>query len=175
MHERIWEYPITGGPSVLARIVDDPVLEKLGLALLRSLNWNGVAMVEFKYSPDAGYFLMEINPRLWGSLDLSIAAGADFPYLLVEPNRRAIARNLHVRPTSCLWLLPESALFLSAMPSRALDLLRLLLSPSVKKSLCLDDLRPAVRQVREALYWLRTLYRDRRLIHPHGWAQPTFE
>src|SRR5262249_33431761 len=24
MHERLWEYPITGGPSVLARTVDDP-------------------------------------------------------------------------------------------------------------------------------------------------------
>ena len=42
-------------------------------------------MVEFKVDPrDNTPKLMEINPRFWGSLPLSIASGVDFPYLLCK-------------------------------------------------------------------------------------------
>jgi predicted ATP-grasp superfamily ATP-dependent carboligase len=54
--------------------------------LLSSLNWNGVAMFEFKYTTDSIYYLMEINPRLWGSLQLAIDSGVDFPKLLLCEN-----------------------------------------------------------------------------------------
>ena len=41
-------------------------------------------MVEFRVAPDGKFRLMEINPRLWGSLALSIDAGVDFPALLAQ-------------------------------------------------------------------------------------------
>ena len=51
--------------------------------LLSSLRWHGLAMVEFKYSPAAATgWLIEINPRLWGSIHLAVSAGVEFPYLL---------------------------------------------------------------------------------------------
>jgi protein-tyrosine-phosphatase len=40
-------------------------------------------MVEFKRDVDGTYWLMEINPRFWGSLALSIDAGIDFPRVLL--------------------------------------------------------------------------------------------
>jgi predicted ATP-grasp superfamily ATP-dependent carboligase len=84
MHQRIREFPVTGGPSTVARSIYDPVLRDLGVELLRALRWHGVAMVEFKKDRrDGGYRLMEVNPKFWGSLDLSIAAGVDFPWLAV--------------------------------------------------------------------------------------------
>ena len=53
--------------------------------LLRSLGWQGVAMVEFKRdSRDGSLRLMEINGRFWGSLQLAIDAGVDFPAILVD-------------------------------------------------------------------------------------------
>lgn len=52
--------------------------------LLKHFNWNGVAMVEFKRTPEGKFVLMEINPRLWGSLQLAIDSGRDFPVLLAE-------------------------------------------------------------------------------------------
>jgi len=56
-----------------------------GLKILKSLHWHGVAMVEFKKDlHDNQFKLMEINPRFWGSLDLPIASGVDFPYLLYK-------------------------------------------------------------------------------------------
>jgi protein-tyrosine-phosphatase len=52
--------------------------------LLAAVKWHGVAMVEFKMNTKGQYWLMEINPRLWGSLALSIDAGADFPKGLLQ-------------------------------------------------------------------------------------------
>ena len=53
-------------------------------ALLRALNWSGVAMVEYRYDDRRGdYCLMEINGRFWGSLPLAEAAGLHFAARLV--------------------------------------------------------------------------------------------
>lgn len=41
-------------------------------------------MVEFKVAEDGTPYLMEINTRFWGSLQLAIDAGVDFPYLLYQ-------------------------------------------------------------------------------------------
>ena len=85
IHKRIREYPLSGGPSTLRESIKDPLIGELGLKMLDALKWNGVAMVEFKVDPRDGQpKLMEINPRFWGSLPLSIAAGVDFPYLLYK-------------------------------------------------------------------------------------------
>ena len=82
MHKRIREYPITGGASTSAESIHDPKLKELGVKLLKSLNWHGVAMVEFRKDfRDNKYKLMEINPKFWGSLDLAITSQVDFPYL----------------------------------------------------------------------------------------------
>jgi predicted ATP-grasp superfamily ATP-dependent carboligase len=85
MHRRLREYPVTGGASTAAESFYDPVLCELGLRLLRALDWHGVAMVEFKRDlHDGQYKLMEINPKFWGSLDLALAAGVEFPWLAVR-------------------------------------------------------------------------------------------
>ena len=53
--------------------------------MLDKLEWHGVAMVEFRYDTgDNDYKLVEINPKFWGSLDLALSAGVDFPYYLCQ-------------------------------------------------------------------------------------------
>ena len=48
------------------------------------MRWQGVAMVEFKRDAKTGTpYLMEINGRFWGSLQLAVDAGVDFPALVV--------------------------------------------------------------------------------------------
>jgi predicted ATP-grasp superfamily ATP-dependent carboligase len=85
MHRRLHEVPSTGGPSSMASSYRDPELERLGKKILTAACWTGVAMVEFKKNESDGrYYLLEVNPKFWGSLDLSIAAGVDFPRLLLE-------------------------------------------------------------------------------------------
>ncbi|MFW9975140.1 MAG: ATP-grasp domain-containing protein [Candidatus Thorarchaeota archaeon] len=85
MHRRLREYPISGGPSVAAEAYYSKDLQEQGKKLLDGLNWTGVAMVEFKRDMNDGkYKLMEINPKFWGSLELAIASGVDFPYLAYQ-------------------------------------------------------------------------------------------
>lgn len=84
-HRRVREKPPSGGVSVCAESVTaDPSIVEQSRTLLAALNWRGPAMVEFKQESATGrYYLMEINGRFWGSLQLAIDAGVDFPRLLV--------------------------------------------------------------------------------------------
>ena len=85
VHKRLREFPITGGPSTFRVSVENQEIKALGTRLLQKFGWYGIAMVEFKIDPrDNKPRLMEINPRFWGSLPLSIASGVDFPYLLCK-------------------------------------------------------------------------------------------
>jgi predicted ATP-grasp superfamily ATP-dependent carboligase len=83
MHRRLHEYPPSGGPTAMAVSYRDPVLLDLGRRFFSATEWHGVAMVEFRRSRrDGRYYLLEVNPKFWGSLDLSVASGVDFPLLL---------------------------------------------------------------------------------------------
>ena len=84
-HRRLREKPPRGGVSVLSEsIAADPVLVAHARTLLDNVGWHGIAMVEFKVAPDGTPYLMEINTRFWGSLQLAIDAGVDFPWLLYQ-------------------------------------------------------------------------------------------
>ena len=85
-HQRIREKPPAGGVSVYREsIAADPDLVARSRALLDRFAWNGVAMIEYKIDAATGTpYLMEINGRFWGSLQLAIDAGVDFPRLLVD-------------------------------------------------------------------------------------------
>jgi predicted ATP-grasp superfamily ATP-dependent carboligase len=84
-HRRLREKPPEGGVSVYREsIALDGDLAQAGRRLLDALDWHGVAMIECKLDQATGrHVLMEINGRLWGSLQLAIDAGVDFPRLLV--------------------------------------------------------------------------------------------
>lgn len=85
-HRRLREKPPSGGVSVLCESVAvPPDALRYAQGLLDALRWEGVAMVEFKMdSADRTLKLMEINGRFWGSLQLAIDAGVDFPGLLIR-------------------------------------------------------------------------------------------
>lgn len=85
-HRRLREKPPSGGVSVYREsVAADPVLLERSKALLDRFQWQGVAMVEYKQDAATGEaYLMEINGRFWGSLQLALDAGVDFPGLLVS-------------------------------------------------------------------------------------------
>ena len=85
-HHRLREKPPWGGVSVLRESVPlEPQMKDMAIRLLREIRWHGVAMVEFKREASTGVpYLMEVNARLWGSLQLAIDAGVDFPVLLTQ-------------------------------------------------------------------------------------------
>ena len=85
-HRRLSEKPPSGGVSVYRESVRiDEDLRDRSRALLDQFGWRGVAMVEYKRDSATGQaYLMEVNGRFWGSLQLAIDSGVDFPRLLVE-------------------------------------------------------------------------------------------
>jgi len=85
-HRRLRERPPSGGVSVLreSMALRQPITE-YALRIVQSAEWHGVAMVEFKVDLASGVpYLMEVNGRFWGSLQLAIDAGVDFPWLLYQ-------------------------------------------------------------------------------------------
>jgi predicted ATP-grasp superfamily ATP-dependent carboligase len=84
-HRRLLEKPPAGGVSVVSESVAlDPEMVGAAEKLLAAFAFSGVAMVEFKRDlRDGKAKLMEINGRFWGTLQLAIACGVDFPALLL--------------------------------------------------------------------------------------------
>jgi predicted ATP-grasp superfamily ATP-dependent carboligase len=93
-HRRIREKPPAGGVSVYRESVTVPVAwVEQSERLLESVGWSGVAMVEFKVDEASGRpILMEINGRFWGSLQLAVDAGVDFPRLLLDASSGEVPR-----------------------------------------------------------------------------------
>ena len=84
-HKRLREFPATGGPSTLRISVRNSEMEKIAIKLMDFLNWHGVAMVEFKlHAKTKKPYLLEVNPRFWGSIYQAVSSGVDFPYLLYK-------------------------------------------------------------------------------------------
>lgn len=84
-HKRLREKPPSGGVSVVSESVKpDTRLQTQADSLLRTAGYRGVSMVEFRIGSDGQPYLMEVNARFWGSLQLAIDAGVDFPWLYYQ-------------------------------------------------------------------------------------------
>ena len=100
-HRRIREKPPSGGVSVCCEgISPDPALVAQSRALLDRFGWEGVAMVEWKMDAARGIpFLMEVNARFWGSLQLAVDSGVDFPaWLVAAATGEPLPYRVHGRP-----------------------------------------------------------------------------
>lgn len=56
--------------------------------LMSALRWNGVAHIDMRIrASDGGVLIIELNPRYWGSIEGSLYAGVNFPYLALLASR----------------------------------------------------------------------------------------
>jgi len=111
-HRRIREKPPAGGVSVFRESIELPKpMVDYAIRLLERVKWQGVAMVEFKTERKSGVpMLMEINGRFWGSLQLAIDAGLNFPYLLYQAMQGmpvTVPNNSYRIGTKSRWLLGD--------------------------------------------------------------------
>ena len=120
-YRRLREYPPSGGPSTLRESVEGKQIRAYARDLLEELDWEGVAMVEFKRDTrDGDPKLMEVNPRFWGSLHLPLHAGVDFPWLLFQQalGRRPTPQTEYSVPEQCRYLFPGDLLYLLSKRDR---------------------------------------------------------
>ena len=83
-HERLRDVRPSGSGSSLRRSIPlDPRLREPAGRLLAAMAWHGPVMVEFRDNGAGEPCLIEVNGRFWGSLELAVASGVDFPALWV--------------------------------------------------------------------------------------------
>lgn len=107
---RIKTLPPRGGYGVMNRTEIIPEIAEMAKYLLENLNWHGLAQVEFKYDNKIKqYKLIEINPKFWGTLALSVSAGVDFPYMayLLSVNNKIEAFSSFKENCIYRWVFPN--------------------------------------------------------------------
>lgn len=140
-HTRIREYPPEGGASACAESEQDNLLMKYATNLLDGLNWNGVVMIEFKEDHLGNPKVIEINPKFWGSLDLAVESGLNFPKGLIEmsegtyPEFKFNEKRFH-------WPLSGDLTHAWRRPSSVGPVFRDLLSRGTKSNIQLSDPMP---------------------------------
>ncbi|OHB36386.1 MAG: hypothetical protein A2099_06805 [Planctomycetes bacterium GWF2_39_10] len=121
VYKRLRSHPVRGGPSTLRESVKREDVREIAGSLMKSFQWTGIAHVEFKIDPrDRKPKLLEVNPRFWGSLQLAVESGIDFPFLLFKLAMEGdigpvMDYNVGVR---CRWLIPGDLLHFIKNPER---------------------------------------------------------
>ncbi len=128
LQKRIRSYPTKGGPSTLRETIPMekyvPCIKKAE-QLLKKIQWNGISMVEFRIDKRSGIpKLMEINPRFWGSLNLSILSGVNFPYLLYQLYTEGSINHkyTYIPGVRSRWLLPGELLWYGSSDNKVQNL-----------------------------------------------------
>jgi len=150
MHRRIRESTPYGGPSTCAESWFDEELLSSGLRMLEGLKWHGVAMAEFRRDRKSDvYKLLEINPKFWGSLDLSIASGVNFPQLLVDCITKGDCKESfnYVRGTKFQWPFPDDFVRLKWGAEALKPVVKDFIDPRVKKNVKVNDFAPTLISV----------------------------
>lgn len=170
LHKRIKEYPVTGGPSAVAESYFDDKLYNYGKKLCDALKWHGPIMAEFKYDiKNDEYKLIEINPKLWGSLDLTIEAGVNVPEILVNLalNKKIDIINKY-KSIRYRWVFPDEikALVSEFSIIGLKDFIRKY--ENTKSNLNLDDPLPTIIQIGHTLVIIPLIIFSRAKRNPHG-------
>ncbi|WP_049985952.1 carboxylate--amine ligase [Halobellus rufus] len=141
-HRRIREFPPTGGISACAESILDETLTEYGTRILDALGWNGPVMVEFKRDATGTPHLIEINPKFWGSLDLGIASGLDFPEAMVRYLRDGTRPDFSFSSRRFHWPLSGDIQHAIARPDSTPAIFGDLVSPRTDTNLSATDPLP---------------------------------
>ena len=147
VHHRIREYPPSGGYSVAAEGVRNDRITEYGTKILDHLKWHGVAMVEFKHNmTDDDYYILEINPKFWGSIELAMRSGVDFVQMWIDhASEKPIERIERYDLIKFQWLINGELFHVLERPKNIGAILRDLLYS--KTDLWISDLLPNLYQI----------------------------
>lgn len=77
-HKRLAEYPISGGPSTYRENYTDERFAEIASKIIKERNYTGFVMLEFKLTNNNELFLLEANPRIWGSINQGLVNGVNY-------------------------------------------------------------------------------------------------
>lgn len=74
-HKRLAEIPVTGGSSTYRTYYHNNNMHEIASKIVAELEYTGFAMFEFKLTSDNELYLLEVNPRIWGSINQGMVDG----------------------------------------------------------------------------------------------------
>lgn len=94
-HKRIAEYPISGGSSMYRESFNDDRMVDIAKTLLEQTSWSGFAMFEFKLTENNDLYLIEVNPRIWGSINQGLQNGVNYFSVLLGKENVFVERDIN--------------------------------------------------------------------------------
>lgn len=173
-YERVKEYPLSGGPTVVGESTDDEKAKQHAKALLKEADWMGPAEVEFILDKDETPKLLEVNPRFWMPIELAISSGVDFPNLiadLIQEKELKPVREYEVG-VKYRWVLPNEILWLLNCENR-LSGVKEFISFNPRSecygSLSTQDPKPILGTIAQSMRFLADADK-RKVIFDRGWS-----
>jgi len=146
--KRLKTLPVTGGAGIWNITTDNLGLMEYNKKLIKTMKYHGPAQIEFKLDKKGKPRLMEINPKFWGTLDLSIQAGVNFPLIATK-----VAMGHKVTPNfsskkgiEYIWLFPYQVIYFLKTKKKLkfiIDLVKLF-RKNTKNEISLKDLKPNI-------------------------------
>ena len=98
---------LDGVHSVDREAVELPEAVNQAEKVLAYLHWHGLAQVDFIIEQETGHaYMLEVNPRFWGSLNLALKAGKNFPKFYGQMLLQRPLEAETQRPARTIWFLP---------------------------------------------------------------------
>jgi len=83
--KRLMTRPLSGGMGIVNVTTQHKQLLHYAEKIIDRVQWNGVMLMDFKIDDHSGEpKLLEVNPRFWGTTWLTIKAGYNYPFYLVQ-------------------------------------------------------------------------------------------
>jgi predicted ATP-grasp superfamily ATP-dependent carboligase len=106
-HKRLTEYPISGGSSTYREFYFNDQMYKVSFQIVNYLKYTGFAMFEFKITPKNELYLIEVNPRIWGSINQGLVNGNNYFEQIIglsKNNKEKFNKNLKTYVTPLVYL-----------------------------------------------------------------------
>lgn len=181
MYEENAQYPTSGGPAVRAQSVPVQDWAYDILQLLNSLDWIGPAHLDVLIDPSNNTpKVLEINPRFWTSLGLTVQSGVDIPYYLYQISTNRHSGELVDEYDTDLqyrWFFPNEILWLSSQKdtlSSAKKTISKFSYPTSYAILSTTDPLPTVGAALQSIYFLLDSERRAQILD-RGWTNPSQE
>ncbi len=82
--QRIMSLRDFGGGGIINLTTYEPEMMQHAEKLVQLMQWNGPALFDFIKTNDNQYYLLEVNPKIWGTTRLMVEAGLNLPQALID-------------------------------------------------------------------------------------------
>jgi carbamoylphosphate synthase large subunit len=99
-----------GGGGIINKTTYEPTIMEYAKRIIKFVRWNGVILFDFIKDQEGNYFLLECNPKIWGTTQLTIEAGLNVVQQLIDYfviNKPIEIKDDYKTDLVYKWLFPE--------------------------------------------------------------------